>query len=234
VLSLAAGALSTLSPCVLPLIPILLGSALAAHAWGPFALASGLALSFAGMGIVLASLGAALGLDPEVFRNAAAVLLIVLALVLLFSRLQEGFAAAVSGLSGAGHALLARISLDGLIGQFMLGVLLGVVWSPCVGPTLGAAITLASQGEDLAQVSLVMLLFGLGAGLPLVLIGVLSRQTLVRVRGRLLATGKLGKQVLGAIMLALGTMILTGADKRIEAWGLDVLPAWLSELTVRL
>lgn len=232
-MSLAAGALSTLSPCVLPLIPILLGTALAAHPLGPIALAGGLSLSFTGMGIVLASLGASLAPDPALFRDAAAVLLIGFALLLLSSRLQERFTGFVSGLAGAGNTLLARVSVNGLWGQFVLGLLLGVVWSPCIGPTLGAAITLASQGQDLARVSLVMLLFGLGAGLPVVLIGLLSRQALARVRGKLLATGRLGKQVLGGVMLALGVMILTGADKRFEAWSLDASPAWLIELTTR-
>lgn len=230
-LSVAAG---TLSPCVLPLIPILLGTALAAHRLGPYALAAGLSLSFAVVGIFLASIGASLGLDQTVFRNVAAVLLIGFALVLLSSRLQERFAGAASGLSGAGNDLLARVSLEGLSGQFVLGLLLGVVWSPCVGPTLGAAITLASQGEDIARVSLVMLLFGIGAGLPLVLIGLLSRQALGRMRGRLLAAGKLGKQVLGGVMLLLGVLILTGADKAFEAWVLNVAPEWLVNLTTAL
>jgi cytochrome c biogenesis protein CcdA len=233
-LSVAAGTLSTLSPCVLPLIPILLGTALAAHRLGPYALAAGLSLSFAVVGIFLASIGASLGLDQTVFRNVAAVLLIGFALVLLSSRLQERFAGAASGLSGAGNDLLARVSLEGLSGQFVLGLLLGVVWSPCVGPTLGAAITLASQGEDIARVSVVMLLFGIGAGLPLVLIGLLSRQALGRVRGRLLAAGKLGKQVLGGVMLVLGVLILTGADKAFEAWVLNVAPEWLVNLTTAL
>lgn len=234
VLSVAAGTLSTLSPCVLPLIPILLGTALAAHRLGPYALAAGLSLSFTVVGIFLAGMGASLGLDQTVFRNVAALLLIGFALVLLSGRLQERFAGAASGLSGAGNNLLAKVSLEGLSGQFVLGLLLGVVWSPCVGPTLGAAITLASQGQDMARVSLVMLLFGIGAGLPLVLIGLLSRQAVGRLRGKLLAAGKLGKQVLGGVMLALGILILTGVDKRIEAWLLNLAPTWLIELTTAL
>ena len=103
-----------------------------------------------------------------------------------------------------------------------------------MGPTLGAAITLASQGQDIARVSLVMLLFGIGAGLPLVLIGLLSRQALGRVRGKLLAAGKMGKQVLGGVMLVLGILILTGADKAFEGWVLNVAPDWLVNLTTAL
>lgn len=233
-LALAAGSLSTLSPCVLPLVPILLTTALAAHRLGPYALAGGLSLSFTLVGVFVASLGAALGLDQGVFRPVAAGLLAVFGVVLLSPRLQERFAVAVSGLSGAGNSLLARVSGNGLAGQFMLGSLLGIVWSPCAGPTLGAAVTLASQGRDLGQVTLLMALFGIGAGLPLVALGLASRAAMQKTRGKLLAAGKIGKQALGGVMLVLGILILTGADKLLEARVLQAAPDWLVSLTTSI
>lgn len=233
-IALAAGGLSTLSPCVLPVLPIVLGSAVSAHRRGPVALAAGLALSFTVLGVALAAFGAALGLDPGVFRNVAAVLLLAFGVVLLSSRLQARLAVAGSGISSAGQGMLARLSFDGWPGQFMLGLLLGIVWTPCVGPTLGTAVTLASQGEQLAQVTLVMALFGLGAATPLVVLGALSREAVMRVRGRLLKAGERGKKVLGALMLGLGVFVLTGLDKQAEIWALDALPAWLTEVGTRL
>ncbi|OHC66779.1 MAG: cytochrome C biogenesis protein [Rhodocyclales bacterium RIFCSPLOWO2_02_FULL_63_24] len=233
-LSFAAGGLSTLSPCVLPLLPILLGTAAIAHRLGPLALAAGLMLSFTAVGVFVASLGVAIGLDQGLFRDAAAVILLGFGVVLLSSRLQEKFAMATSGVSGSGQAVLARLTLDGLGGQFILGVLLGVVWSPCVGPTLGAAITLASQGQNLAQVAVVMALFGLGAGLPLIVLGFASREAMLRLRGRLMIAGKLGKQALGSVMLILGVAILSGADKVFEAWVLRAAPDWLVQLTTSI
>ncbi len=233
-LALAAGGLSTLSPCVLPLLPILIATAVAAHRLGPYALAGGLALSFTVVGVFVASLGAGLGLDQGVFRLIAACLLIVFGVVLLSARLQERFAVATSGLSGAGNSLLAKLSLEGLSGQFVLGLLLGIVWTPCVGPTLGAAVTLASQGQSLGQVTLLMALFGIGAGAPLVALGLVSRSAVAKVRGKLLAAGKFGKQVLGGVMLLLGLLILSGADKRFEAWVLQAAPEWLVRLTTSI
>lgn len=233
-LALAAGGLSTLSPCVLPLLPILLASAVAAHRLGPYALAGGLALSFTVVGVFVASLGVALGLDQGVFRLVAAGLLIAFGVVLLSARLQEKFAVATSGLSGAGNTLLAKVSLDGLSGQFILGLLLGIVWSPCIGPTLGAAVTLASQGQSLFQVTLLMALFGIGAGIPLIGLGLVSRGVMAKVRGKLLAAGKFGKQILGGVMLLLGLLILSGADKLFEAWVLQAAPAWLVRLTTSI
>jgi cytochrome c-type biogenesis protein len=231
--SLVAGGLSTLSPCVLPLIPILITSALNTHKLGPFALAGGLALSFTVVGVFLATLGASLGLDQDTFRIVAASLLIGFGVILLSAALQERFAVAASGISNSGQSLLNRISTDTLGGQFLLGLILGVVWSPCVGPTLGAAITLASQGESLGHITLVMALFGIGAGIPLILLGLLSRQAMMRFRDKLLLAGQTGKKVLGVLLLLVGIMIIFGWDKQLESAALDVLPTWLVNLSVR-
>lgn len=233
-LSFVAGSLSTLSPCVLPIVPILLGTAVAAHRLGPYVLAGGLALSFTVVGVLIASLGGAIGLDQAALRTGGALLLLAFGFILMLPQLQERFAVATSGVSGAGQDVLAKVTLDGLPGQFLLGLLLGIVWSPCVGPTLGAAITLASQGESLGQVTLLMALFGLGAGVPLVVLGLLSRQALMKVRNRLLMAGKFGKQILGGVMLLLGGLILSGADKLFEAWVLGHAPAWLVQLTTSI
>ena len=153
-LGLAAGFLSTLSPCVLPIIPILLGSATNAHPKAPLVLAGGLAISYALVGTLLASAGATFGFDPSIIRNVGAGLFGVFGLVLISGALQQRFAAATAGIGSAGSNLIANIRFDGLWGQFAIGLVLGVVWSPCVGPTLGAAIVLASQGTHLPQVAL--------------------------------------------------------------------------------
>ncbi len=233
-ISLAAGGLSTLSPCVLPLLPIVIGAAATAHRWGPWALAAGLTVSFTVVGVALASVGTLAGIEPAIVRNIAAVLLIAFGVLLLSPLLQERFAVATTGVSAAGQRLLARAKPGGLAGQFVFGALLGVIWSPCVGPTLGAAVTLASQGEQLAQVTLVMALFGLGASLPLVVVGFVSREALVRMRGRLLQAGRGGRKLLGAVMLALGAFIVTGVDKQTEIWLLDQMPPWLIRVTTAL
>ena len=233
-LSVFAGILSTLSPCVLPLIPILVGTALTAHRHVPVALAIGLALSYAITGLFLATVGLAIGLDQVVFRNLSAVLLIVFGLLLLSKRLQEGFASVTAIFSHNGQSFLERVSTDTLSGQFLLGALLGIVWSPCVGPTLGSAIILASQGENLIHATMVMALFGVGAALPLIALGLMSHQAILNYKNKLLVTGKLGKQILGALLLLLGLFIVTGIDKVFEAWILTNAPEWLSNLTVSI
>lgn len=232
-LGFLAGLLSTLSPCVLPLIPILLGSATNAHPRAPLALAGGLALSYAVIGTALAWAGSALNIDAVIFRNIAAAVLGLLGIVLMSASLQRRFATATSGLGDSGNLLLNRLQPDGLWGQFAIGLFLGVVWSPCVGPTLGAAVVLASQGTQLLQVALLMGIFGLGAALPVVVLAYVSHSAMMRIRGQLMPAGKNGKVILGAIMLAIALLILSGADKTVEAWMVEHSPAWLTALTTR-
>ncbi len=233
-LSFVAGNLSTLSPCVLPLIPILVGTAMTGHRLGPLALGGGLAISFATTGTLLASLGNVFDFDPNILRLFSAWLLVAFGLILLSTWLQQRFAAATAGIGGAGNNWIAKFNMTGLSGQFILGLLLGLAWSPCVGPTLGVAIGLASQGEQLAQVALTMLLFGLGASLPIVLLGMLSREGMQRVRGKMASIGSNGKKILGSIMLVLGVLIISGLDKQLEISFLNIAPDWLVTLTTTI
>jgi cytochrome c-type biogenesis protein len=226
-----AGVLSTLSPCVLPLIPIIIGAAANQHRFGPFALAGGLAVSFAVIGTGLASIGSSIGLAQDGFRLFAAVVMGIIGIVLISNRLQERFAVAMSGVSGAGNSLLSKVTIDGLLGQFLIGILLGLVWTPCVGPTLGAAITLASQGRDLGKIVFVMAIFGLGAGLPLALLGMLSRGAMMKAKGKLGNAGKFGKQLLGGFLIVISLLVMTGQDKTLESFLLKHSPDWLTDLT---
>ncbi len=232
-LGFLAGLLSTLSPCVLPIIPILLSSATNAHRRAPLALAAGLAISYALIGSTLAWAGSNLDIDGSAFRLVGAGILGALGLVLMSGGLQQRFASATSGLSNVGNDWLARLKLDGLWGQFAIGLVLGVVWSPCVGPTLGAAVVLASQGSQLPQVVLLMGIFGIGASLPIVALAYVSRSTVLKLRGKLMQAGKSGKLILGAIMVTLAALILSGADKPLESWLVEHSPSWLTQLTTR-
>ena len=112
-------------------------------------------------------------------------------------------------------------------------MLLGAVWSPCVGPTLGAASLLAAQGRDLGQVGIIMFAFGLGAALPLLALGLLSREAMVRWRHRLASAGKGAKAGLGALFVAIGVLVLTSLDKSIETMLVEASPQWLTDLTTR-
>jgi cytochrome c-type biogenesis protein len=230
-LGFLAGLASLLSPCVLPILPILIASALSRHRFGAAALAFGLSLSFTVVGVFIATLGASIGLDAYTFRRVAAALMVVFGLVMLSSRLQAVFARISASVGSKGQQALGTIKGDGLLSQFLIGLLLGLVWSPCVGPTLGAATTLAAQGKDLGHIALLMAVFGLGAGFPLLILGTLSGATVTRMRGSLASLGNVAKRALGGLFVLFGVLILTGLDRKLEGFLLSISPDWLTQWT---
>jgi cytochrome c biogenesis protein CcdA len=232
-LAFVAGLLSILSPCVLPILPVVLGAAASEQRWGPAVLAVGLAISFVAIGLFAATIGYSIGLDDEVFRRAAAALMIVVGTVLLVPRFQARLALAGAPLASWGDRHFVGARGDGLAGQLWLGLLLGAVWTPCVGPTLGAASILAAQGRNLGQVAATMLAFGLGAALPLAALGALSRDALLRWRTRLAAGGAGARAAFAILLVTIGLLVLTGLDKRIETVVVDHSPQWLTDLTTR-
>lgn len=111
-------------------------------------------------------------------------------------------------------------------GQFTVGALLGLVWLPCIGPTLGAAVALASLGQSMPMAFTVMLAFGLGCSAVLLGAGLVSANVLQRWRPGVLSNANRGKKLLGAVLALLGILVLTGIDKVLETWALQVLPDW--------
>jgi cytochrome c-type biogenesis protein len=232
-LSYAAGALSTLSPCVLPLLPVVLASAVQQHILGPIALALGLAASFAGMGLFAASLGLSLGIDTTTLRVTAAILMLAVGIVLLVPALQEALTQRMAPVTGWAGGFLQPLPSNGAGAQLLLGLVLGVVWSPCAGPTLGAAIGLAAQRETMIQAATVMAIFGLGAATPIVALAYGSRQVVLSRRDRLRRVSAAAKPIMGIAIAAVGLLVLTGLDKTAETRLTDAMPDWLLNLTTR-
>lgn len=233
-LAFVAGILSTLSPCVLPLLPIVLGTAASEHRLGPLALASGLVVSFVAVGLFVATVGFELGLDGDVFRKASAVALLAIGIVLLAPPLQARLAVAAAPVGIWAEQRFGKRSPRGMAGQFGVGLLLGAIWSPCVGPTLGATSVLAARGEDLGSVAITMVLFGIGTAIPLLAIGLMSRRTLLTWRGRIADLGRGLKVAFGVLLVATGIAILAGFDHDIEAALVAASPAWLTALTTSI
>jgi cytochrome c biogenesis protein CcdA len=218
---------------VLPLLPVVLGTAVSEHRFGPAVLAAGLALSFLGLGLFVATIGFSLGLDSEFFRKVAALLLLLLGMILMVPALQARLSMLSAPFGNWMQDRFAGRQRQGLSGQFAVGTLLGAVWTPCIGPTLGAASVLAAEGRDLVQAALTMFAFAVGTALPLLVLGLMSREALMRWRGRMLATGSTGKMILGIILVLTAAIILSGIDKPLEAALLQVTPAWMTEIGTR-
>jgi cytochrome c-type biogenesis protein len=230
-LGFAAGALGTLSPCVLPLLPLVVAGAVERHRLGPLVLAGGLAASATVLGFAVALLG--FTLDRDLVRVVAGTLLVLVGAVLLIARLDVALARATSPIAARAAALLARLGPRGLAGQLVVGALLGALWTPCGGPTLGGAIGLAAQRRSLAAAAAVMAAYSLGAVVPVLLLAYGSRRLVTRPE-RFARITRIAKPAVGVLLVLVGMLSITGGDKILESRLLDVMPAWLVDLTTRL
>lgn len=226
-LALLAGLLSLLSPCVLPMIPAVTASAMRASRTGVWFLAAGLALTFAIGGSLLTYLLLSAGLGPEIMRTFAAYFMLAMGLILSIDWLNQQFSMLLSRLTSrlpSGGQVTENTDHPAF--QFVVGGSLGLVWLPCVGPTLGAAIALASTGQSMLMSFTVMLAFGLGTALPLVAIGYAAGVKLSKLR----TSGKFGRKLLGYALLLIALMIFSGFDKVLELWAIEFLPDWVSSI----
>ena len=232
-LAFVGGLVTILNPCVLPLVPIIIATAMGKSRWGPAALAGGLVLSFSTFGLLVIAFGFQVGLDEQLLRYTAGGLLMVAGAVLLVPRAQMALSAAAAPLTGAGQRMLGRTSGEGAIGQFVVGGLLGLVWAPCVGPTLGIAIAAAAQGENLLSAFGIFLVFGLGVATSILAFAYGSRKALGQRSKTMQSIARYAKPLLGSAVLLAGLLVVTGFDRMIEAKALDLLPQGLVEFTTR-
>ena len=229
-----AGLLTLINPCVLPVLPIVLVSALNASRLGPIALAAGMSTSFVVFGVLVTAFGNSIGLTQELLAQIGAVLMVAFGIMLAIPRFARSFELATAGFASGADSQMNKMDVSGNSGQFLGGLLLGAVWSPCIGPTLGGAIALASQGQSLGYVTLIMMAFALGVSTLIVGLGLGAREA-IRARAQTLrGLAERSKPILGAMFIAVGLMILFQINHLIEAWALEVLPIWLQDLSVAL
>jgi cytochrome c biogenesis protein CcdA len=233
-LAYGAGLLTLINPCVLPVLPIVLAGALQASRWGPVALAAGMGLSFVTLGFGVIAAGHLVGLTPEMVAQAGAVLMIGFGLVLIVPRFSAQFAVATAGVSSGADRQMHGLEARGWQGQFLGGLLLGAIWSPCVGPTLGGAIALASQGEELLRAFLIMVAFALGIGSVMVALAYGARSALRTRMDVLRGLAQRSRGILGGVFIFVGVAILLRWHHAAEIWLLDRLPIWLQDLSVAL
>lgn len=229
-----AGLLTLINPCVLPVLPIVLVSALNANRLGPVALAAGMSVSFVSFGVLVTAFGSSIGLTQDRLAEIGAILMILFGTILLVPMFARRFETATAGFASGADARMARVEGDGIKGQFLGGLLLGAVWSPCIGPTLGGAIGLASRGENLGYAALIMTFFALGVSTLIVALGLGAREAIRSRTQALRGIAERSKPLLGLVFLAVGLMLIFKVHHIIEAWALEVMPIWLQDLSVAL
>jgi len=200
-----AGIITAVSPCVLPVLPIVLAGGAAGERRRPYAIIAGLVVSFTVFTLSATALLSALGLPQDTLRRVAIALLFLLAATLVVPR--------VGMLVEAPFARLSRRRAGGeLGGGFLLGASLGLVFVPCAGPVLATVTVLAAQHRVGFDAVLLTLFYALGAGLVFLLVAIGGQ----RVTRRLRANRRWFRPALGAIMAAAAVGIVFNLDQTLQ------------------
>jgi len=226
-----AGLLTLINPCVLPVLPIVLASAMQAGRHGPLAIAAGMCISFVSLGMLIATFGYSIGLTDQLMSQIGAVMMMIFGLFLLVPQLNLAFASATAPLSQSAEGSLNQMPITSLKSHFLGGLLLGAIWSPCVGPTLGGAISMASQGKDLGRAFMIMLSFGLGISTVIIALGFGTQEAIRRRQKSLGGLAQKAKPIMGITFLLVGLIIFFKFHHVIESWLVSVLPDWFQDLS---
>ena len=177
-LAFAAGLLTVAAPCVLPVLPIVLGGSLTASDRArPLFITAGFVAAFALVTVLFSMVPTVLGLSADGLRKAAIAGLLLFGALMLWRPPFDALAARSANLLGRIPAAGA-----GKAGGFALGLTLGVVWTPCAGPVLGAILTLLATAPDPQRAAWLLACYALGAGVPMLAIGYGGRFAAERVR----------------------------------------------------
>jgi cytochrome c-type biogenesis protein len=235
VLGYLAGLLTLINPCVLPVLPVVLASALHRHPLAPLALAGGMGAAFVALGLAVSAFGPALGIDPDEISRGAALVMVVFGLMLLVPAFGHAFEGVTAGMAARADARIdGAVAGGGLWGQAAGGALLGAVWSPCIGPTLGGAIALAASGDGMVRAAAIMSAFALGIATLVLALAFGARGAIRARQAALRRLAARSRPIMGVVFVLVGGAIWFRLHHVAEAWLIGVLPAWLIDLSVSL
>jgi len=225
-IAFVSGVLTVFSPCVLPILPIILASGIDGKIWRVRGVITGLVVSFTIAALLLATVVRVFGIPADTIRNIAVLLLVIFGLSMIFPIIWEK---ALVLIERFWRVRPVQSQGSGFGGGFITGVSLGIVWTPCIGPVVAAVATLAAVNSLSFASVLIILFYALGTAVPLYFIA----------KGGRAATAKLGfiktnnqkiRQIFGIIILITALFIFTGFDRQLQAWTLANLPESWTQL----
>lgn len=224
-LALLAGVVTIGGPCILPLLPIVLGtSASGRHPLRPVAIVIGFTISFTGFALIFSLFGSFLGLSPDVWRYVAAAVISLFGLLMLFPKLQASLFAKLEPALAKAMPKTGMNQAD-LWGGFVLGLSLGAIWTPCAGPVLGSILTLIAAKQNVLQAGALLFAFSVGAGIPMLLIAYGGQAAVTKVRALSKYTSVI-QRIFGVLVILVAIGLVTKADVQLQVWLLQRYP-WL-------
>src|SRR5262245_28358316 len=213
VLALLAGVITIAAPCTLPMLPILLGASVGQTSKArPVMIALGFVLSFSIVALALSAITRAFDFDPNVLRSAAAILLVGFGLLMIWPAPFEWLSSRFGGLTGGSAA-----ANQSVLGGFALGTTLGLVWTPCAGPVLGSILTVIATSKDTAWAGTLLVVYAIGAAIPMLLIAYGGQAVTTRVRSLARITPRL-QQGFGVLGIGFAALSYFQYDTLIVAW----------------
>ncbi len=220
------GIVTILSPCILPVLPIILTGTVGQGKRRPMGIIVGFVLSFSFFTLFLTAIVNATGLSADFLRNLAVVVLIVFGLSLIIPKVQQWIDMAFSRMASRGQ----HQNRTGFSGGVIIGTSLGLLWTPCVGPILAAVISLALSEAVTGAAVVITVAYALGTAIPMFAIMLGGRALLKKVPGLMRNTGRI-QQVFGVLMILTAIAIMFNLDRKFQTYVLDALPNYGTGLT---
>jgi cytochrome c-type biogenesis protein len=216
-LAAGAGVLTVGAPCVLPMLPVVLGASVGRHdRTRPIFIAAGFALAFSAVGLLFASFSRVLGLSPDGLRHLAACMLLLVGVLMIWSAPFDRLAVRLNGLFNRVNVVGERAG-PGKLGGLVLGLTLGALWTPCAGPVLGSILTLVATSPDVTQSGLLLACFSLGAALPMMAIAYGGQFVSTRV-APLARKARGVRRVFGVLVILTAIAMAFQVDAVVTAW----------------
>ncbi|MDR3642316.1 MAG: cytochrome c biogenesis protein DipZ [Candidatus Doudnabacteria bacterium] len=209
-----AGILTIAAPCILPMLPILLGASVGQQSkQRPLFIVLGFIVSFSAAALVLSAIISHFGLSPNLLRDIAVVCLAIFGLLMIWPKPFELLAMNMSGTINSANKLGGG---SGNTGGLLLGLVLGIVWTPCAGPILGSILTLVAVSGSTSKSVILMIAYALGAGIPMLIIAYGSQWITTKVKWLAQYSVRL-QQIFGILILLLAAAMYFQYDVVIEA-----------------
>lgn len=223
-----AGIVTILSPCILPVLPIVLSGSVGGDKRKPLGIVTGFILSFTFFTLFLSTIVKATGLPADTLRFISIIIILLFGISLLVPQVQALIERAFSTL--ANRSSHTQQPQNGFTGGVIVGLSLGLLWTPCVGPILASVISLALTGSVTGTALFITLAYAIGTAIPMLAITYGGRQLLQKVPWLLTNTATIQK-VFGILMILTAIAIFFNIDRQFQTYILQTFPQYGTGLT---